>query len=115
MRTLRLLCTIWFTTLAVYGVSEAAEIGWKASGTGGAVAAGGAGAVAAGFFLPEEGGQAAHAGGGPLFSPSHNRLGSLNHRAAKTHMLFQCPQGGGQKPFGGRGGPRGSQRAERVF
>jgi gamma-glutamyltranspeptidase/glutathione hydrolase len=37
------------------------EIGWHASGTGGAVAAGGAGAVAAGIQLLQEGGNAADA------------------------------------------------------
>ncbi|KPK43308.1 MAG: hypothetical protein AMJ65_06100, partial [Phycisphaerae bacterium SG8_4] len=61
MRTLRWICTIWFATLAFCGVSEAAEIGWKASGTGGAVAAGGAEAVAAGISMLEQGGNAADA------------------------------------------------------
>ncbi len=76
MRTLRLLCTIWLTTLAVSGVSEAAEIGWKASGKGGAVAAGGAGAVAAGISMLEQGGNAADAAAATLLALTITDYGS---------------------------------------
>jgi gamma-glutamyltranspeptidase/glutathione hydrolase len=44
------------------------EIGWKASGKGGAVAAGGAGAVAAGIRLLNEGGNAADAAAATLLA-----------------------------------------------
>ncbi len=46
MRLLLLLCTTWLAMFIVYGGLNAAEIGWNASGKGGAVAAGGKGAVA---------------------------------------------------------------------
>ena len=103
MRTLRLLCTIWFTTLAVYGVSEAAEIGWKASGTGGAVAAGGAGAVAAGISMLEQGGNAADAAAATLLALTITDYGSCTigaeipliiYDARKREVKVLCGLGG---------------------
>ncbi len=52
-----LVILVLFTSLA--GQLRAAEIGWSASGKGGAVAAGGAGAVAAGIGILRSGGNAA--------------------------------------------------------
>lgn len=103
MRTLRLLCTIWFTTLAVCGVSDAAEIGWKASGKGGAVAAGGAGAVAAGISMLEQGGNAADAAAATLLALTITDYGSCTigaeipliiYDAQKKEVKVLCGLGG---------------------
>ncbi len=103
MRTLRLLCTIWLTTLAVSGVSEAAEIGWKASGKGGAVAAGGAGAVAAGISMLEQGGNAADAAAATLLALTITDYGSCTigaeipliiYNARKKEVKVLCGLGG---------------------
>ncbi len=103
MRTLRLLCAIWFTTLAVCGVSEATEIGWKASGTGGAVAAGGAGAVAAGISMLEQGGNAADAAAATLLALTITDYGSCTigaeipliiYDARKREVKVLCGLGG---------------------
>ncbi len=50
---------IWTLVFALTSRLSAAEIGWHASGKGGAVAAGGAGAVAAGIGVLRDGGNAA--------------------------------------------------------
>ncbi len=76
MRVLRFLFTIWFAILTTYGDLDAAEIGWKASGTGGAVAAGGEGAVAAGISILEKGGNAADAAAATLLALSITDYGS---------------------------------------
>ena len=103
MRTLRLLCTVWFTTLAVCGVTQAAEIGWKASGTGGAVAAGGAGAVAAGISMLEQGGNAADAAAATLLALTITDYGSCTigaeipliiYDARKREVKVLCGLGG---------------------
>jgi len=103
MRTLQLLCTIWFTTSTVCGVSEAAEIGWKASGTGGAVAAGGAGAVAAGISMLEQGGNAADAAAATLLALTITDYGSCTigaeipliiYDARKKEVKVLCGLGG---------------------
>jgi len=103
MRTLRLLCTIWFTISTVCGVSEAAEIGWKASGTGGAVAAGGAGAVAAGISMLEQGGNAADAAAATLLALTITDYGSCTigaeipliiYDAGKKKVKVLCGLGG---------------------
>lgn len=90
MRTLRLLCTILLTTLAVCGVSEGAEIGWKASGKGGAVAAGGAGAVAAGISMLEQGGNAADAAAATLLALTITDYGSCTIGAEIPLIIYDA-------------------------
>ena len=70
MNDMRFLCAVWFITLTTYGALDAAEIGWKASGKGGAIAAGGEQAVAAGIFILEQGGNAADAAAATLLALS---------------------------------------------
>jgi len=103
MRTLRLLCIILFTISTVCGVSAAAEIGWKASGTGGAVAAGGAGAVAAGISMLEQGGNAADAAAATLLALTITDYGSCTigaeipliiYDARKREVKVLCGLGG---------------------
>lgn len=61
MRAERLPIAIFFVVSVVCAGAQAREIGWRASGTGGAVAAGRAEAVAAGISILEKGGNAADA------------------------------------------------------
>ena len=70
MRPLQILGKIWFITLTLYGVVGAAEVSWKSSGKGGAVAAGGKEAVAAGISILKQGGNAADAAAATLLALS---------------------------------------------
>ncbi|MHC4073162.1 MAG: gamma-glutamyltransferase family protein [Planctomycetota bacterium] len=103
MKTLRFICTVWFAGLITYGTLEAAEIGWKASGKGGAVAAGGAGAVAAGISMLEQGGNAADAAAATLLALSITDYGSyaigaeiplIIYDARKEQVKVLCGLGG---------------------
>jgi gamma-glutamyltranspeptidase/glutathione hydrolase len=82
---------------------EAAEIDWKASGKGGAVAAGGAGAVAAGISMLEQGGNAADAAAATLLALSITDYGSyaigaeiplIIYDARKEQVKVLCGLGG---------------------
>jgi len=68
MKTLQFLGVIWCATLTMYAASGASQIGWEASGRGGAVAAGGKEAVAAGISILEQGGNAADAAAATLLA-----------------------------------------------
>ncbi|MHC4330943.1 MAG: gamma-glutamyltransferase family protein [Planctomycetota bacterium] len=103
MKTLRFICTVWFAGLITYGTLEAAEIDWKASGKGGAVAAGGAGAVAAGISMLEQGGNAADAAAATLLALSITDYGSyaigaeiplIIYDARKEQVKVLCGLGG---------------------
>ena len=60
MKRLIYVVPLWLTIGVVHlEATDVKDIGWKASGKGGAVAAGGAEAVAAGIQLLEAGGNAA--------------------------------------------------------
>ncbi|MHC4596378.1 MAG: gamma-glutamyltransferase family protein [Planctomycetota bacterium] len=76
MKTLQFLGVIWCATLTMYATSGASQIGWEASGKGGAVAAGGKEAVAAGVSILEQGGNAADAAAATLLALSITDYGS---------------------------------------
>jgi gamma-glutamyltranspeptidase/glutathione hydrolase len=87
----------------VSGTCVAREIGWKASGKGGAVAAGGAGAVAAGISMLEQGGNAADAAAATLLALSITDYGSYTigaeipliiYDAKKKEVKVLCGLGG---------------------
>jgi len=69
-KTRQFLATVGLTALTICAAAGAAEIGWKASGKGGAVAAGGSGAVAAGISILKQGGNAADAAAATLLALS---------------------------------------------
>jgi len=103
MKRLQFLGTIWLATLTMYGVSGAAEIGWEASGKGGAVAAGRSGAVAAGISILEQGGNAADAAAATLLALSITDYGSyaigaeiplIIYDARKQEVKVLCGLGG---------------------
>ncbi|MHC4189344.1 MAG: gamma-glutamyltransferase family protein [Planctomycetota bacterium] len=103
MKTLQFLGVIWSVTLTMYAVSGAAEIGWKASGKGGAVAAGGKEAVAAGISILEQGGNAADAAAATLLALSITDYGSyaigaeiplIIYDARKKEVKVLCGLGG---------------------
>ncbi len=86
-----------------FGSARADEIGWKASGKGGAVAAGGAGAVAAGITILEQGGNAADAAAATLLALSITDYGSYTigaeipliiYDAGKKQVKVLCGLGG---------------------
>jgi len=72
---------VWLTTclaaLFMLGSVDAGEIGWHASGKGGAVAAGGSAAVAAGISILESGGNAADSAVATLLALSITDHGSF--------------------------------------
>ena len=68
MKTLKLVILMLIPVLTVQMNLGAGEIGWHASGKGGAVAAGGEGAVAAGITILEQGGNAADAAAATLLA-----------------------------------------------
>ncbi len=76
MKTLKFFGVIWCATLTMYAASGASQIGWEASGKGGAVAAGGKEAVAAGVSILEQGGNAADAAAATLLALSITDYGS---------------------------------------
>jgi len=103
MKRLIFLGTIWFATLTIYGVSPAVEIGWEASGKGGAVAAGGKETVAAGVSILEQGGNAADAAAATLLALSITDYGSfaigaeiplIIYDAHKEEVKVLCGLGG---------------------
>lgn len=90
MRTLRLLSIIFFAGSLACGALEAGEIGWKASGKGGAVAAGGAGAVEAGISMLEQGGNAADAAAATLLALSITDYGSYTIGAEIPLIIYDA-------------------------
>jgi gamma-glutamyltranspeptidase/glutathione hydrolase len=92
-----------FAGSALFAPVRADEIGWKASGKGGAVAAGGAGAVAAGIAILEQGGNAADAAAATLLALSITDYGSYTigaeipliiYDARKKEVKVLCGLGG---------------------
>jgi len=103
MKTLQFLGVIWSATLTMYGVLGASEIGWNASGKGGAVAAGGKEAVAAGISILEQGGNAADAAAATLLALSITDYGYfaigaeiplIIYDASKKEVKVLCGLGG---------------------
>ncbi|MFH1717635.1 MAG: gamma-glutamyltransferase, partial [Planctomycetota bacterium] len=90
MKTRRVLFTILLAALTAHGALEAAEIGWKASGKGGAVAAGGQGAVAAGISMLEQGGNAADAAAATLLALSITDYGSFTIGAEIPLIIYDA-------------------------
>jgi len=103
MKTRRSLCIVLLSCSAIFASVRADEIGWKASGKGGAVAAGGAGAVAAGITILEQGGNAADAAAATLLALSITDYGSYTigaeipliiYNANKKEVKVLCGLGG---------------------
>ncbi len=91
MRKTQHLSAILILVLTISGTLEAAhEIGWQASGKGGAVAAGGAGAVAAGLSMLEQGGNAADAAAATLLSLSITDYGSFTIGAEIPLIIYDA-------------------------
>jgi len=90
MRKTQFLSTILLGVLTISGLLEAAEIGWRASGKGGAVAAGGAGAVAAGISILEQGGNAADAAAATLLALSITDYGSFTIGAEIPLIIYDA-------------------------
>ena len=93
MKTVRLLCVMWLAILILCGGLYAAEIGWKASGKGGAVAAGGEGAVAAGISILEQSGNAADAAAATLLALSITDYGSYTIGAEIPFIIYNAGTG----------------------
>jgi len=74
-------------------VVNGAEISWKASGKGGAVAAGGEGAVAAGISILEQGGNAADAAAATLLALSITDYGAFAIGAEIPFMIYDANKG----------------------
>jgi gamma-glutamyltranspeptidase/glutathione hydrolase len=103
MKTRRFLCITLLAASVLFGSARGAEIGWKASGKGGAVAAGGAGAVAAGITILEQGGNAADAAAATLLALTITDYGSCTigaeipliiYDARKKEVKVLCGLGG---------------------
>ena len=103
MKTRRFLCITLLAASVLFGSARGAEIGWKASGKGGAVAAGGAGAVAAGITILEQGGNAADAAAATLLALTITDYGSCTigaeipliiYDARKEEVKVLCGLGG---------------------
>ena len=93
MKLLLLFCTTWLAMFIVYGGLNAAEIGWNASGKGGAVAAGGKGAVAAGISILEDGGNAADAAAATLLALSITDYGSFAIGCEIPFIIYDASKG----------------------
>jgi len=103
MKTRRFLCIMLLVASVLFGSARGDEIGWKASGKGGAVAAGGAGAVAAGITILEQGGNAADAAAATLLALTITDYGSCTigaeipliiYDARKKEVKVLCGLGG---------------------
>ena len=103
MKTRPSLCIVLLLCSTIFAPVRADEIGWKASGKGGAVAAGGAGAVAAGITILEQGGNAADAAAATLLALSITDYGSYTigaeipliiYNANKKEVKVLCGLGG---------------------
>jgi len=90
MRKLLLLGLLLSATLSLYRVSEAAEMSWRASGKGGAVAAGGKDAVAAGISILKQGGNAADAAAATLLALSITDYGSYVIGAEIPFIIYDA-------------------------
>ena len=90
MKALLLLCVISLAILILCVGLDAAEIGWKASGKGGAVAAGEKGAVAAGISILEKGGNAADAAAATLLALSITDYGYFAIGAEIPFIIYNA-------------------------
>jgi len=90
MKTIRILLVMWFVLLVFCGCLDAEQIGWHASGKGGAVAAGGEKSVAAGISILEKGGNAADAAAATLLSLSITDYGSYAIGAEIPFMIYDA-------------------------
>jgi len=90
MKSKQLLAAALLAALVTSGLAEAAEMGWEASGKGGAVAAGGAGAVAAGIAMLEQGGNAADAAAATLLALSITDYGSFTIGAEIPLIIYDA-------------------------
>jgi gamma-glutamyltranspeptidase/glutathione hydrolase len=93
MKTMRILLVTWLVSLILCGGLDAAEIGWQASGKGGAVAAGGKEAVAAGISILEQGGNAADAAVATLLVLSITDYGSYAIGAEIPFIIYNANTG----------------------
>lgn len=103
MRISQFLATIWIAALtaslvlgalvsAEAGAGAGDEIGWKASGKGGAVAAGGKDAVRAGISILQQGGNAADAAAATLLALSITDYGSYAIGAEIPLIIYDAPK-----------------------
>ena len=90
MRRLTRLGATWLLPFIACGGVDAGEIGWHASGTGGAVAAGGADAVAAGLSMLEQGGNAADAAVATILALSITDYGAFAIGAEAPFMIYDA-------------------------
>lgn len=93
MKILLLVSVSWLTIAALQVRADAAEIGWNASGKGGAVAAGGKKAVAAGISILREGGNAADAATATLLALSITDYGMFAIGAEVPFMIYDAKKG----------------------
>lgn len=93
MKLLLLVSVSWLTIAALQVRADAGEIGWNASGKGGAVAAGGKKAVAAGISILQEGGNAADAATATLLALSITDYGNFAIGAEIPFMIYDARKG----------------------
>ena len=93
MRTTSLIFVLLISLVTAPAWSFQEEIGWQASGTGGAVAAGGSGAVAAGMRLLEAHGNAADAAAATLLALAVTDYGSFAIGGEIPLLIFDAKKG----------------------
>jgi gamma-glutamyltranspeptidase/glutathione hydrolase len=93
MRALQLYITTCLALLFLNGEVNAQQMGWKASGKGGAVAAGGEKAVEAGISMLEQGGNAADAAVATLIALSITDYGSFAIGAEAAFIIYDAKKG----------------------
>ncbi|MFC1650973.1 gamma-glutamyltransferase family protein [Candidatus Latescibacterota bacterium] len=103
MKRSLIIVMVCFSFFLLCTIAGGEEMGWKASGKGGAVAAGGEGAVSAGISILEKGGNAADAAAATLLALTITDYGSCTI-GAEIPFMFYDAKSGEVKVLSGLGG-----------